>query len=217
MKHRKKSSGDIQRREFFRQSACAALGVTGLVNMLANLRLMGVAMAQNPGSEYKAIVCLFLNGGNDSTNMLVPKSGQLRIDYDLHRGILAVPASSLHEVFPENETREFGLHPQCDELAALFNAGDLAFVNNVGTLSYPIETREEYLQGLVPVPPQLFSHSDQQVQWQSSVPDKPFTSGWGGRIADLLHATVNPGSDVSMSISLNGKNNFQVGLNPTSN
>ena len=217
MKHRKKSSGDIQRREFFRQSACAALGVTGLVNMLANLRLMGVAMAQNPGSEYKAIVCLFLNGGNDSTNMLVPKSGQLRIDYDLHRGILAVPASSLHEVFPDNETREFGLHPQCDELAALFNAGDLAFVNNVGTLSYPIETREEYLQGLVPVPPQLFSHSDQQVQWQSSVPDKPFTSGWGGRIADLLHATVNPGSDVSMSISLNGKNNFQVGLNPTSN
>ena len=65
MSHARKSSQDIHRREFFRQSACAALGVTGVVNMLANLRLVGAAMAQNPGSSYKALVCLFLNGGKN--------------------------------------------------------------------------------------------------------------------------------------------------------
>lgn len=206
------SSNRGGRRDFLRQAACASLGVTGLVNTLALTRLMTAAMAQDGGGTgYKALICLFLNGGHDSNNLLVPFSGEPRTDYETGRGILALPASGLHRIHPDNETREFGLHPAAQPLANLFNNGRLAFVCNVGTLSYPIATRGDYLNRLVPVPPQLFSHSDQQLQWQTSVPDRPFTSGWGGRVADLLNASYNPDSKVSMSISLAGVNSFQVG------
>src|SRR5688500_8667850 len=89
------------RRDFLRQSACASLGVTGVVNALAQMRLMTAAMAQlPPSSEYKALICLFLNGGNDSNNLLVPagttSTSGLRADYETGRGILAIPSGSLH-------------------------------------------------------------------------------------------------------------------------
>lgn len=210
------SSNRAGRRDFLRQAACASLGVTGLVNTLALTRLMTAAMAQDGGGNgYKALVCLFLNGGHDSNNLLVPFSGDLRTQYEAGRGVLALPAAGLQRIYPDNDTREFGLHPAAQPLANLFNAGRLAVVCNVGTLSYPIATRTDYLSRLVPVPPQLFSHSDQQLQWQTSVPDRPFTTGWGGRVADLLHASYNPLSKVSMSVSLAGVNSFQVGTNGT--
>ncbi|NWK57611.1 DUF1501 domain-containing protein [Verrucomicrobiaceae bacterium N1E253] len=216
------------RRDFLRQSACASLGVTGLVNMLAHMRLMTAAMAQgsSPAGGYKALVCVFLNGGNDSNNMLLPigdpASDELRSDYETARGVLALDRTNCHALNIPATTKAFkkhfgasipamGVHPEAQPLAELFNNGELAFVCNAGTLSYPIATREEYRNDLVPVPPQLFSHSDQQVQWQSSIPDKPFTSGWGGRIADLIHASYNTGSKVSMSVSLDGMNSFQIG------
>jgi uncharacterized protein (DUF1501 family) len=103
-------------------------------------------------------------------------------------------------------------------MKSIFDAGDLAFVSNVGTLSQPGITRATF--NTVPAsskPPQLFSHSDQQVQWQSSIPDKPFTSGWGGRLADMLHASSNAASPeylgLSMGVSVAGVNSFQVGIN----
>jgi len=221
------------RRDFLRQSACASLGVTGLVNVLANMRLITAASAQGaPLGDYKALVCLFQSGGNDSNNFLIPlgdpASSELRQDYEKARGFLALPVldpvsglPSLHPVTPATSAafqRHFGgtvqplgFHPSCDGIASLFNAGDLALLANVGTLSYPVPTRNDYINGTVPLPPQLFSHSDQQTQWQSSVPDKPFTSGWGGRAADLLNSSYNSGSKASMSISLAGVNSFQVG------
>lgn len=221
------------RRDFLRQSACASLGVTGLVNVLANLRLITAASAQGvPTGDYKALVCLFQSGGNDSNNFLIPlgdpASSELRQDYESARGFLALPEldpvtgqPNLHPLTPASNAafqRHFGgtaqplgLHPSCGGIASMFNAGDLALLANVGTLSYPVPTRNDYINGTVPVPPQLFSHSDQQTQWQSSVPDKPFTSGWGGRAADLLNASYNSGSKASMSISLAGVNSFQVG------
>lgn len=214
------------RRDFLRQSACASLGVTGLVNVLANLRLMTAAMAQGGGGGgYKALVCLFQAGGNDSNNMLVPMgdplSDQLRADYEAARGFISLPTTALHPISPATNgafqrhfagsPQSLGLHPACGDMKTLFDAGELALLANVGTLSYPLANRDQYIDELVPVPPQLFSHSDQQVQWQSSVPDKPFTSGWGGRAADLLNSSYNAGSKASMSISLNGVNSFQVG------
>ena len=127
---------------------------------------------------------------------------------------LVVPTANLHAITPATNKafqRHFGgagatvpalgLHPACGDMKTLFDSGELALLANVGTLSYPLANRDEYINGTVPVPPQLFSHSDQQVQWQSSVPDKPFTSGWGGRAADLLNASYNAGSKASMSIS----------------
>lgn len=220
------------RRDFLRQSTCASLGVTAMVNVLANLRLMTAAMAQGEPTGYRALVCLFQSGGNDSNNFIVPlgdaASSQLRADYEAARGFVALPEFDpisgdplLHPISPATGnafTRHFGgssqalgLHPACGELATLFAAGELALLANVGSLSYPIPTREDYLNKTIPTPPQLFSHSDQQTQWQSSVPDKPFTSGWGGRAADLLNASYNSGTKASMSISLSGVNSFQVG------
>jgi len=201
------------RRQFLRQSACASLGLTGLVSTLAHLRLTQAALAsQTPLSDYRAMVCLFLFGGIDSNNILIPASGHpARADYDSGRGILGIPDSSLIDIFPDNTTDPYGLHPNLQPMADLFNAGELGFINNTGSLSYPIPDRYAYINGTVPVPPQLFSHSDQQIQWQSSIPDKPFQSGWGGRIAELLNASYNPLSEVSMSISLAGSNSFQIG------
>lgn len=216
------------RRDFLRQSACASLGVTGLVNMLAQMRLMTAAMAQGGGSDYKALVCLFLNGGNDSNNLFVPMgnaaSHELRADYEAGRGVLAIPGDQLHPVNMPAQTQAFarhypgtppamGFHSSAPHLATLFNDGDLAVVCNVGSLAYPVPTRADYLGGKIPLPQQLFSHSDQQTQWQSSVPDRPFTSGWGGRAADLLNTSYHSTgtSKVSMSISLAGVNSFQVG------
>ena len=98
-------------------------------------------------------------------------------------------------------------------MQTLFNAGKLAAVFNVGTLVYPV-TKAQYTSNSVALPPQLFSHADQQVQWQTSIPDRPPTTGWGGRCADLLD-TYNPkngANDVlSMCISLAGSNTFEVG------
>lgn len=226
-KHQKE---DIRnRRDFIRQSACASLGVTGLVNMLAQMRLMTAAMAQGvPDTGYKAMVCLFLNGGNDSNNLFVPAgdplTDEVRADYAAGRGVLAIPSNQARLVNLPPTTQAFkrhygnslpvmGFHPSAPALATMFNAGELAVVANVGSLAYPVPTRADYLGGKVPLPQQLFSHSDQQTQWQSSVPDRPFTSGWGGRAAELLRASYNSGgnSKVSMSISLAGVNSFQVG------
>ena len=229
-KHQKES---IQsRRDFLRQSACASLGVTGLVNVLAQLRLMSAAVAADaPTGDYKALVCLFLAGGNDANNMLVPMgdptSDEARSDYESARGVLALDRTQLHALHLPDGTAatptkafqkyygsafpELGVHPSAQAMAELFNGGDLAFVSNIGTLAYPVPTRDDFVNKLVPVPHGLFSHSDQQTQWQSSIADKPFTNGWGGRIAELLNASYNPSSSVSMSISLAGVNSFQVG------
>jgi uncharacterized protein (DUF1501 family) len=228
MKHHEKESLR-SRRDFIRQASCASLGVTGLVNALAHMRLMTAAMAQSPTpTSYKALVFLFLNGGNDSNNMLVPAgnpaSSMARADYETGRGIIGIPSAQLHPLTLPIGTRAFqqhyagtaqplGFHPSTQALADLFNAGKLAAFANVGTLAAPVGSRAGYNASTVALPSQLFSHSDQQTQWQSSISDKPFSSGWGGRTAELLHGSYNAAdaSKVSMSISLAGVNSFQVG------
>lgn len=208
------------RRRFLRQSACSALGITGVVNTLAHLRLVNSALAQAaPLPDYKALVVIFLFGGNDSNNLLIPqKNHPAYADYKSARGVLKIldPTDSAYvsgdpASIPLTSTSgDYGVHPSAQGLATLFNTGELAFVSNVGTLLYPT-TRAQFQAGSVPLPPQLFSHSDQQVQWQSSVPDQPFTSGWGGRVADLLAAQNYAQGQVSLSVSLAGINSLQVG------
>ncbi len=210
----------LSRRAFLRQSTCAALGVTGLVNTLAHLTLTRAALAQGiPGDDYKALVVLFLYGGNDSNNLLIPRLGHFAYqDYKTHRGVLGIldpndpayvagrPAS----IALAGDGAGYGVHPSLQPLADLFNSGELAFVANTGTLAFPLN-RTQYLSNSVPLPLQLFSHSDQQIEWQSSVADKPFQSGWGGRVADLLKQEGYAGSKVSLSITISGINSLQVG------
>ncbi len=226
---RKKSSDDVSRRQFLARTGSVSMGMMGVVNTLAHLRLMqGVLNASGTPGDYKALVCVFLAGGNDSNNMLIPLTGTARNYYEgvggnsnaPGRGTLAIPAANLQALTTQpaqiaaadplgGYLGTFGLHPQMSAMKDMFNAGELALVANVGTLVQPGITRSNYPTSARP--PQLFSHSDQVTQWQSSVPDRPFTSGWGGRIADYLDPLHNPGSgNASMSISIAGVNSFQV-------
>ena len=217
----KKSAPEVTRREFLGNACCAAVGATGLLSALGSLRLMGAAASPANGpqlpstagapiaSDYKALVCLFLNGGNDANNLIIPL-GSGYAAYASARSNLAIPQASVLPFTPRTaDGRSWGLHPSVTDLHALFNSGKMALLANAGTLVYPT-TKTQYNASSVPLPPQLFSHSDQQVQWQHSVPDKPTPTGWGGRTADLLNA-FNTSDQISMSISLAGKNTFQVG------
>jgi len=225
------------RRTFMARSACAAMGATGIVNSLAHLRLIQAAAAAGaPLDDYKAIVVLFQYGGNDSNNMLIPtanSTGTLfnRTEYDVNRGVLAIADADLLKLTGAlgSGSEKFGLQPGFGANsgangnrgpANLYDAGELAFVANVGTLVQPFHSdintfesealanfqNESYAKA-----PRLYSHSDQQVQMQSSVPDQAYKTGWGGRAADLLNASYNAGGNVSMNIALNGLNKLQVG------
>jgi uncharacterized protein (DUF1501 family) len=225
---RRKSADNLTRRDFLIRGGCGAMSLTSVVNIISQLKLMqGALNAQGGGPGYKALVCVFLAGGNDSNNTLIPFSGTARTDYQNGRGVLAIPTTGADPATNLSGTQlttvpsevnaadplggylgTFAVHPQCGAIRDMFNADELAFVSNVGTLVQPGITRANYATS--PKPPQLFSHSDQVTQWQSSVPDQPFTSGWGGRIADLLDPTYNGSAAASMSISIAGVNSFQV-------
>jgi len=197
------------RRAFIRQTACAALGAVGVVHTIWDLRRL--AAATPPAGDYKALVCLFLYGGNDANNLLIPTDTAGYSTYQAARGGLAIAKGSLLSVNASGNTggHIFGFHPSIPGLQQLFNQNKLALVTNVGTLLAPLN-RTQYFNNSVAVPPQLFSHADQAVQWQTSVAESDTRTGWGGRTADLLRS-YNSGSQVSMAISIAGTNTFEVG------
>src|SRR3984957_2315654 len=201
----------LTRRDFIRRAACAAVGTVAMTSTIRDLRFMNAAVAQSNISDYKALVCIFLQGGNDSNNMIIPTSQAQYNYYNSTRSpILAIPQGAILPVTSlDGDGNTYGLHPSCPELQTLFGEGKLAFLFNTGTLVFPI-TRAQYLAGTTAKPPQLFSHADQQTQWQTSIPDQPPTTGWGGRCADLLNS-VQPNSPISLMVSLAGANTFEVG------
>lgn len=206
-------SRNVSRRAFLRRGACAALGTTGLLSTLAQLRVLAAGVAQQsdlaaPASEYKALVCIFLYGGNDANNLLIPYQQQAYNNYAQSRSILAIPRAQLLPITPLNGG-SYALHPAAAPLQTLFQQQRIAVVANVGTLIAPV-TKADYESGTAALPAQLFSHSDQSVQWQAALPDNPRKLGWGGRVADLLTA-LNESNQISMSISLAGINTWQNG------
>ena len=197
------------RRTFIRQAACAALTTTGILNTIFDLRRLSAA-PMDTSSDYKALICLFLFGGNDANNLIIPHDTSGYASYAAARGALAIPQASLLPLTLQGgDGRDFAFHPNLAEIQALFNQGKLGVVANVGTLVAPV-TRAQYLAGGAAVPPQLFSHADQSVQWQTSVPDVISKTGWGGRMADMLQS-LNAGSKISLSLSIAGTNTFEVG------
>lgn len=205
MNSRKGTAMNRQRRRF--------LGLTGRLGLVAGAGMLGdflrVAHAAPVVNDYKALVCLFQFGGNDGNNTLIPYSPTEYAEYAAARGALALPREGLSQVTIGNAgSRAYALHPAMDALKALFAQGKAAAVANVGPLISPV-TRAAYLNGSVPLPPNLFSHSDQVSQWQTSSPDGQLRTGWGGRLADLLVAN-NAAASIATSISLSGRNAFQV-------
>jgi len=205
----------LTRRQFIRQAACAAVGTAAMTSAIRDLRFMNAAVAQSNLNDYKALVCIFLSGGNDSNNLIIPT---IQSEYDnyaaIRTDVLAIPLSGgpptnvVIPISPQNsDGHNYGLHPACPELAALFADEKLAILFNTGTLVFPM-TAAQYKAGILQRPPQLFSHADQVTQWQTSIPDQPPLTGWGGRCADLL---AQPSDLISLSVSLAGANTFEVG------
>lgn len=199
----------ITRRRFLR--AAAAGGVA-----YAFARTPGVAYAQMSGggsfTDYKALVCVFLFGGNDSWNMVVPRSTTQYNAYRNSRQNLAIAQNTLlplNLAVADPEGWQYGLHPSMTGLQSLFNAGRAAFVANVGPLVAPT-TLDQYLNGSVPLPPQLFSHNDQQDQWHSLKGRAVLKTGWAGRAADVLMNSV-ANQTLPMNISLAGQTLYQAG------
>jgi uncharacterized protein (DUF1501 family) len=196
----------VHRRGFIRYASLAAAG-----NVLGLRPFAGLnAMAQTQADDYKALVCVFLFGGNDANNMLVPFDTAGYNNYAAIRANLALPQSSL---LPLTPLPNFALHPSLPDVQSLFNSGAAALVANVGTLTQPT-TRAQYLAGSS-VPSNLFSHPDQQEEWQNASQDASTPTGWAGRISDVLAGSYNASATIPMITSVDGDTLFCNGVATT--
>ena len=212
----------MKRREFLHNTLCSTLACASSSALFTQFGMVNAALAAGcpaypPVTDYKALVCIFLLGGNDSFNLLIPSDSARFNTYIASRGHQAdggvgvekTDLISITEKHPLVAGQTYGVHPNLPEVADLFNAGNLAFVVNTGTLMQPT-TKSQYNTSGYPLPPQLFSHADQQGQWQYGQPTENGIVGWGGLIADRL-SVLNPGMKIPMSLSLGGQNRFQAG------
>jgi uncharacterized protein (DUF1501 family) len=206
MTNNKDSKMNPNRREFLRRAG--ALSAAGLVGSLDFVSL--AAQAQTPPSDYKALVCVFLFGGMDGNNVVIPMDSA---GYAAYSGVRTVASginlaqSTLLQIQPASTAGQYGLHPNLSQMQTLFNQKNLAVIANVGTLTKPI-TKAQYATANVPY--QLFSHSDQQAQWMSSVSSVVSQTGWGGRLADYLIA-MNGSVQFPMVTSIAGTSLFTNG------
>lgn len=215
------------RREFLRDSACG-LTAAAVVSSLDRFSAVNAMVQQQPevASDYKALVCVFLNGGSDGNNMVVPYTGYSDANgYDAIRTAsgLAIPKSALVQISPPNQGGNvFGLHPnlspevanagQLPGLMGPWNQGKLAILCNYGSLLQPT-TKAQYQSnaGGAFRPYQLFSHSDQVNQQMTSICKTTGQTGWGGRVADNT-GSLNGVTVLPMSISVSGTNLFETGV-----
>ena len=198
----------MNRREFLTRSIQTAIAGSSLTT--ATIGHMNLVNAMMPvADDYRCLVCVFLFGGNDSYNMVVPAAGPEYQAYADARQTLAVAAEDLVPISTLSGSGPFGFHPAAPELADLFNLGKLAVVANVGALVEPT-TRPGFEAGSIALPQQLFSHNDQQKYWQSFDTTAPQPTGWAGRMADLLLG-VNGETPLSMNITIAGSNLWQTG------
>jgi uncharacterized protein (DUF1501 family) len=192
------------RREFMR------LGVHGAAATALWLTLGGQARAAADVSGYKALVCLYLSGGNNGFNMVVPTTTAGYNTYAATRINLALPQASLLTLNgTASDGYAYGLHPSMAATQALFNAGHVAILGNVGTLVQPTTLAQAKAES-VTLPRQLFSHLDQTTEWMTSLPDQATRTGWAGRMADAL---VRQGyaPRLAINLTLDGSNYWQEG------
>jgi uncharacterized protein (DUF1501 family) len=183
------SPTNASRRAFLKRAS--SLSIAGAAAPWAlNLATLAEASAAT-ASDYKALVCVFLYGGNDYANTIVPYDSANYTLYQAQRPTLAyardaLTATALTPSVALADGRQYALAPELSPLLPLFNSGQLGVMLNVGTLIQPT-TKAQYTAKTVPLPPKLFSHNDQQSVWQSSSPEGA-TSGWGGRMGDLFES-----------------------------
>ncbi len=207
------------RRDFLIRTTCATLGAAafqGTVRQfgLANLLATPDAVTGN----YRALVCIYLNGGSDSNNMIVPTDSGNYGPYAAARPGLALPnAGSPNGVLALGTSpastpgQTFGFHPNMPELVGLYNSNKLAVVTNVGPLVTPMK-QSEYMGNSKPKPFALFSHSDQVQAWESGRSDIKISTGWGGRAADAVADCNAAGGGFPTITSIAGSSTFCIGL-----
>jgi uncharacterized protein (DUF1501 family) len=191
----------MKRRDFLKFAGAGGV----LLSQLGTLR----AFAQSAGDDYKALVCIFLNGGNDSNNTVVPMESAAYTAYSKARGALTLSKSGLIPLMETDGVARYGLNSGLSALGPIWDAGDLSVLFNVGPLRRPM-TAAQYRADRYGASriPGLFSHADQQQQWQTSMAGDVSTTGWGGRLMDALNmnATEMPGL-----ISVSGSSRFGQG------
>jgi len=203
------------RRTFLKMAGLAPFARFGAMNAYA---------AGGVDPQYKALVCIFLFGGNDGNNMLLPAPGTS--EYNAYKGIrgsIALPDANASlqgmTITPKtyigpNNTKNYALHDGLKLILPLFGTGQLAVVANVGLLVQPT-TQAQYQSSItggppVPLPTNLFSHADQQIQMQAGIPSSSASTGWAGRVADAV-ASLNSGGNFPPSVSVSGPALFAKG------
>ena len=201
------------RRKFLRIS-CRSLGTLGAASLMSRFSQVNALAQDSCPADYKALVCIFLFGGNDGNNTVVPIStpgsnpANSYSSYAQVRGGLALPAANLN-VIGNSKGDQYGLHPSLTELASLYNNNrNVAVLVNVGTLVTPL-TQAQYKNQQAAIPSNLFSHLDQQTEWQTSLAQGSGATGWGGRVADAIQSCNT--SDFPTIISVGGNNLFATG------
>ncbi|MDQ6787734.1 MAG: DUF1501 domain-containing protein [Acidobacteriota bacterium] len=215
------------RREFLTKSTCA-LGMAALATQIEHFGMMSVLAqtvenAPDAPSDYRALVCIFMQGGNDGNNTVIPNHSDASIsNYTAYsnarntQGLAIVQNALLPISVPRMNNLTYGLNPNFGAGATnngiheLWAQGKMAIVTNAGTLVQPT-TRAQYQTGAVKKPFQLFSHSDQVSQYQSGRSDTPSFTGWGGRISDRRTQSDNPSGLIPMITSINGAQLFTAG------
>jgi uncharacterized protein (DUF1501 family) len=204
------------RREFLKAS-CRALSMTAIATQMRHFGLMNVLAQEKAeasgGSDYKALVCVFLDGGNDGNNSVVPNYNEGYDQYAAARASqnLAIPRASLLPIAPPSMGGQvWGLNPNLSELHTLWTQGKMAIACNVGCLVQPL-TRSTYQSG-APRPYQLFSHPDQAEQFRTGISSFKSTTGWGGRLADHT-GVLNTNPAIPMITSISGASIFTNGFN----
>ena len=191
----------VNRRSFIKYASLAAAGNAAALRPFGALN----ALAQSP-TDYKALVCVFLFGGNDANNTLVPFDTTGYANYAKIRGPLAIPQTGTGGLIQLAAMPNFSLNPNLPDIATLFNSNNVALVANVGTLVEP--TTKAQFQAGTDLPTNLFSHPDQQLEWQNASQSGSTATGWAGRIADQISGTYNTGSQVPMVTSVAGDTLF---------
>ncbi len=197
----------IDRREFLRKTGAGA-AATAAFAACPGAAFSQVFGTSAPFPDYKALVCVFLFGGNDSYNMLVPRSDAEYAVYAASRQNMAIEQTDLLPINPLTpDGADYGLHPMMADVKNLFEMNRAAFVTNVGPLIEPT-TKDQFQNQSVQLPPQLFSHNDQQNQWNSLRGVNQSKTGWAGRLADLIRTNV-AGQQMATNVSLFGSTLLQ--------
>ncbi len=182
-----------------RRQLLIGLGGSALLSRLGNIN----ALAQSSVPDYKALVCVFLSGGNDAHNMVVPLTQSEFKTYKTGRGSIALPDNNgalLPVVTPQGAP--YGLNPGLGAIQPLWASGRLAVIANTGMLVQPV-SRTQFLANATPLPTNLFSHSDQIQQMQTGMPTGSGGTGWGARAVDEVRA-LNGASAFPAAISIAG-------------